>query len=485
MIIKNLKNFKFLINEIGIFFMEIIVNNETKTQKIKSHRDLICEIRDPIHGFIKLNELEKEIIDSSIFQRLQKIHHLALTYQIYPSATHKRFAHSLGVLSFATQIFEILKNKVNMRNDSDSKLINNNYLNERNWQILRLTALLHDIGHTPFSHGGEEALPLDIETNKKYKHEVYTEAIIKNTVISDIINNHEISKKFEISSEDIAAQFTADKAEQFINQIYAGQVDADKMDYLLRDSYFCGVSYGKYDAHRLINCLNIFFDEHSGGPKIGIEKGGIESVEALAIARYQMHKQVYFHKRRRILDYHIYKVINLILDDKGFPLPNDLDNYCSWNDYKVFAFGEDNPKIRENEHFQAICNRRKPFKLILEKDLGTFEKGSTRRREVNSLAERLQKELKSISELKDKYNFDYAPANLHKMQNEDYQVIFEKEDEDKNIMLTHKAIGYESQFLKDETKDEFETFITRIYCKPEVENKIKSLKSFINFDAFI
>ena len=116
-------------------------------QKTKTHKDLIHEIRDPIHGFIKLNDLEKEIIDSIEFQRLHKIHHLALTYQIYPSATHKRFSHSLGAMSFASQIFDILKAKIHYRcNNSKSKYdktILEQYLTDKNWQILRLTGLLH------------------------------------------------------------------------------------------------------------------------------------------------------------------------------------------------------------------------------------------------------------------------------------------------------------------------------------------------------
>ena len=180
-------------------------------QKTKTHKDLIHEIRDPIHGFIKLNDLEKEIIDSIEFQRLHKIHHLALTYQIYPSATHKRFSHSLGAMSFASQIFDILKAKIHYRcNNSKSKydkIILEQYLTDKNWQILRLTGLLHDIGHPPFSHAGEKCLPANPKTQNKYKHETYTEKIIRNSSITNIIENHDISKSLEITSNDIANQF--------------------------------------------------------------------------------------------------------------------------------------------------------------------------------------------------------------------------------------------------------------------------------------
>ena len=181
------------------------------------------------------------------------------------------------------------------------------------------------------------------------------------------------------------------------------------MDYLLRDSYYCGVNYGKYDAHRLINCLNIFMDEEIGAPRICIETGGIEALEGLAIARYQMHKQVYFHKRRRILDFHIQQVIKYILKDGVLPSPDNISEYCIWNDYKVFIKGEE--KLLHNEHFLAIWQRKKPFKLILELDLGAFNK--TSREEIDKIIKKFKKELEEkINEISPD-NFILMKHQLH------------------------------------------------------------------------
>ena len=147
--------------------------------------DFTEEVRDPIHGFIIYNGLEKEIINSKPFQRLRHIKQLAFTDYVYPGATHTRFAHSLGVMEFATKIFDILVRKQGDVlkkgfgwNDGDI---------QRNRQLLRLSALLHDVGHAPFSHASESLF------SNGQKHEDYSVKIIRETQIGNIIDQY--SKK--------------------------------------------------------------------------------------------------------------------------------------------------------------------------------------------------------------------------------------------------------------------------------------------------
>ena len=138
----------------------------------------IFEIRDPIHGFIELNELEWEIVNHRCFQRLRRIRQLAWTDMVYPSATHTRFAHSLGVMHVATRLFEAICSRSNDLLRSEFHMLPEHKPRYR--QILRIAALAHDLGHGPFSHAAEEVLPFD-DQGRQYVHEDYTAAVWKNS----------------------------------------------------------------------------------------------------------------------------------------------------------------------------------------------------------------------------------------------------------------------------------------------------------------
>ena len=195
------------------------------------------EIRDPIHGFIELNEWEWDIINHPAFQRLRRIRQLAWTDMVYPGATHTRFEHSLGVMHVATRLFDSLRKR-------ESEILTTEYLFEdagldRQRQIIRLAALLHDIGHGPFSHAAEELFPLKPRSTKRYQHEDYSSAIIE-FILHEEIQNHPLNtNNFRIKISEIINIFTG--VPIALNtlvwkNIVSGQMDADRMDYLLRDS---------------------------------------------------------------------------------------------------------------------------------------------------------------------------------------------------------------------------------------------------------
>ena len=139
----------------------------------------IHEIRDPVYGFIQLNEWEMQIIDHFAFQRLRRIRQLALTEMVYPGATHSRFEHSLGVMHLATLMYDAIVGNDKNKNILEERLNYNKAGLEKNKQLIRLAALLHDVGHAPFSHASGELMPTNSETGKPYKHENYTTAIIR------------------------------------------------------------------------------------------------------------------------------------------------------------------------------------------------------------------------------------------------------------------------------------------------------------------
>ena len=165
----------------------------------------IYEIRDPIHGFIKLDEWERDIINQPAFQRLRRIRQLAWTDMVYPGATHSRFEHSLGVMHIATRLFDALC----QRNEPllASELNYNNAGLQRQRQLVRLAALLHDIGHGPFSHAAEEILPLNSSINMHYTHEQYSAAIVE-LALKDVIENHPVNQNnYHITVDEIKDLF--------------------------------------------------------------------------------------------------------------------------------------------------------------------------------------------------------------------------------------------------------------------------------------
>lgn len=280
----------------------------------------IYKIRDVVYGFVELDSQEWEIINHPVYQRLRRIKQLSLTDMVYPGATHTRFEHSLGVMQMATDIFDSIIKKPKTR----ELLASFFHLNEmgiaRYRKVIRLAALLHDIGHPPFSHSGEELLPIAKEsTGERYSHEEYSIAIIKN-MFKPLIETHPLNANLHIRTEEITALLGDKTPDAFdgvlllFKEIISGQLDADRADYLLRDSIHTGVNYGLYDRSRFVACIDIGITEENS-PVLAIQSGGWHIAESLVLARYQMFTQVYFHKTRRIYDHHISLAAKAILDD--------------------------------------------------------------------------------------------------------------------------------------------------------------------------
>lgn len=159
------------------------------------------EIRCPIHGFIEVNDWERAIIDQPTFQRLRRVRQLAWTDHIYPGAMHTRFEHSLGVMHTASLLYDtIVKNSPEVLR---SELAYNQDGLRRDRQLVRLAALLHDVGHGPFSHAAEELLPYRDDKPERYKHEHYSAAIVR-MKLSSAIEDHELNANYGFHAEDVA-----------------------------------------------------------------------------------------------------------------------------------------------------------------------------------------------------------------------------------------------------------------------------------------
>ncbi len=331
--------------------------------------DKFYEIRDPIHGLIKLNDLEREVINAPAFQRLRRIRQLALTDYVYPGAMHTRFEHSIGVMHLASRLFDRLANDERSREILRNEFKVNDDDFERRKQFVRLSALLHDVGHGPFSHAAEELFPRKANGEKgRIPHEQYSADIIKYD-IETVIKSHNTSNQLGLDASGIASLIygtPTDRVGALLKDIVSGTLDADRMDYLLRDAHHCGVRYGQYDLERIINTVGICEDfEENGEYRIGINDDGKHAAEGLVIARYMMFTQVYMHKTRAVYDFHFGHCMKELLaqNDGVFPGPNTAksrNEFLAWDDWRVLGeiqAGGGGPHggiIRDRKHHRLV-----------------------------------------------------------------------------------------------------------------------------------
>lgn len=216
-------------------------------------------IRDSVHGNLQVNEFEVKLIDTPEIQRLRRIKQLGFTYLVYPGANHTRFEHSIGTMYLASQLADILK------------------LDEYQKSMLRVCAILHDSGHGPFSHLSEAVL--------ESSHEELTAQLIRESQIGDIL-----SERFNL--KEILEILNGKSS---LGQIISGELDVDRMDYLLRDSYYTGVAYGVIDVERLI--YNMILEDN-----LMLKRKGVQAAESMLLARYFMYPSVYQHHTTRIIN---------------------------------------------------------------------------------------------------------------------------------------------------------------------------------------
>ena len=220
------------------------------------------EVRCPIYGFIKLSDWEREIINHSAFQRLRRIRQLAWTDYIYPGAMHTRFEHVLGVMHMATTLYENIVERSGDVLASEFGYTDGGF--DRYRHLVRLAALLHDVGHAPFSHAAEELLPHDAQSGNRYKHEHYSAAIVRQC-LADVIETHPLNTNYRITAEEIAQFLEGDPDTGpglFWRELIDGQLDADRMDSYVRLSSF---SHDRAVRLRRVRCRCTWRDAHGWG----------------------------------------------------------------------------------------------------------------------------------------------------------------------------------------------------------------------------
>jgi hypothetical protein len=308
------------------------------------------EIRDPVHGSIAIYDAEIPIIENEFFQRLRNIKQLGFSEFVFPGATHTRYLHSIGVANVGTLVFNALfKDRLY---DKDVQRLR---------QTLRLGCMLHDIGHAPLSHATESVMPevsaLKLPTrfapakDRQASHEDYT---LKSIVDSSFTQSfHAVRSELGVTPEAVAelvlgetrdpGYFTLDGVDWFplMHQLVSSEMDCDRMDYLLRDSYFCGVSYGKFDLDWIVDNLKACTE--GGRVYLGISERAVSTFDDFLLSRFHMFMMVYFHYRAVCLEQMLMRYFKAT-GTSEYAIPADIEAYLEHDDphlWKVLKKSQD------------------------------------------------------------------------------------------------------------------------------------------------
>ncbi len=304
-------------------------------------------VRIPVHGFVDFDDWERDFINHPVFQRLRRIRQLAFSEHVYPGSTHSRFEHSIGVMHVATRLFDaVCPRSPHLKGWDREK-------QERARRFVRLAALLHDVGHGPFSHGAEEFAPIR-ENGDKLTHEDYSAALIQHEM-QDVFDNR-AQNTYGITGEEIADFYLGhstlgDPNLMAMRELVESQLDADRMDYLLRDAHHCGVPYGRFDLDRIVDTL--LFVQIDEAPRLAVTHNGWHSAEQLILARLMMFTGVYFHKTRIACDRHAGKCLGSFLQSQNLDTlpdprsPEGRKSFLQLDDWGVYKWMLDNQSLTD------------------------------------------------------------------------------------------------------------------------------------------
>ena len=228
-------------------------------------------LRDPVWNNIRVDELTLALLDTDVVQRLRYVRQLGWTYLVYPGATHTRFEHALGTHHLSRRTLALL-----------SEGEQSNSIGEAEQAIVRSAALLHDVGHYPFSHALEEIGALH--------HEDVARPLITEGKVASLLTGN-------LGPEAPALVFglITGRSTSRLQGLISGSLDLDKIEYLKRDAFMCGVPYGEIDVDRLTNSLVLVDDPDTGLRSIGVREKALSALESLLFAKYQMYRNVYWH----------------------------------------------------------------------------------------------------------------------------------------------------------------------------------------------
>jgi HD superfamily phosphohydrolase len=295
------------------------MDNQHGTEQTPMPKEYWGEIKDPVHGYVYITQKEKTVIDSYPVQRLHRLRQLAGAEYVYPGANHTRFEHSVGVMHLAGQV-------VGNPNLSE-------HVNEEQAEMVRIAALLHDVGHGPFSHVFEYLLTRDLDKT----HEDLTTWLINKSELNEIVSKAGYNPQ-EVGKLAVGKLRKPKKA--FLDQIISSAMDVDKMDFIVRDTHHTGAEYGYIDIFRLIHTLDVV-DEN-----LAVEAGALSALESLLIARIESFRSIYFHRVGRAAQIMLATAMDKANEELGLTRFRTPEQYLAMDDYTVYTMLKNCSKSR-------------------------------------------------------------------------------------------------------------------------------------------
>ncbi len=421
----------------------------------------VMYIREPVLGTIRLSPLQEELLKTVEVQRLSFIHQLGTTFQSYPGAHCMRLAHALGVSHLAGRIAGHLS-------DRSPEEYNDNTGATRN--LVEAAGLLHDIGHTPWSHTLE---PLYIELTGGDHMDLVADMVTGRTVmpVRGAGNIPEILRNHNVDPEDVADLITGKYTKkEFAQQMIFGEVDADMLDYLQRDFHFTGVAFGHIEVDRIISIMAI-----KEGKLVFLEKG-LNAIRDFLLARLQMYSSVYLHKKTRIVDRMLLSAARKSVIDLG-----EIKNFMFMTDDEVLSFLEKtsaDPWVREMAW--RVKYRQGLFSQVFRIDAVTTSESDVHflnsLRNQNSsprqIAELLTKEISKKSGTDPGYILVDLPIEAVKVSEERFQKLDIRFLDSRNRMVPLDEI--DPPFAEYMMKARPNRSLLTVACAPEYKKQVKA-----------
>ena len=298
-------------------------------------------IKDPIHGYVRISQTERSVIDTEPVQRLKRIRQLAGSEFVYPAANHTRFEHVIGTMHLSGTLAEILPID----------------LPQHQRRQLRLAALLHDIGHGPFSHVFEALLAKYLGKG----HEDFVPWLVKET---------DIAEKLEAAGLDtntlgrLAVGKLSSRERPYLDQVISGSVDMDKLDYVVRDSFHTGAGYASFDVHRLLYAMDVIDNN------LSIDDSAVATLESFLLARFESFRTIYFHKASRAVQIMMVRALEAARDELHLLDFDGPEDYLKLDDYKVWTGLKE---CKKSENIMKDLEQRKLLKCAYERTLFSGE----------------------------------------------------------------------------------------------------------------